>query len=104
MEKINTTKETWEPNIDKAIESGPITAFKTKKEAVEKSREFGWLGKVVHIQRRFEKIWIVGDIDFQPSKELDLIFDQLRVPLLRYEKSQMGVDVQPVIKFRKLRN
>lgn len=87
----------WYPDLDAAISTGDITSFPTKKAAAAAAKEFGWRD-VVKVARRFENVWIVGRVDFQPDDECGVVLDVLRVPLLVWVNREC-----PVVKFRKPR-
>jgi hypothetical protein len=100
MKDINIQE--WFPNIDLAIGERLIPSFPTKKVAIEAARKFGWRANVVRIIRRFEKVWVVGRVDFQPSYEGGLRFEVLRVSLLRWDDAPCGsYKMCPVATFRK---
>lgn len=90
----------WFPDLDSAISEKDILSFPTKKSALEAARSFGW-NKVMQIERRFENVWIVGRVSFQPDIEVDIEFTVALVPLLRWEQKNNGTKFCPVIKFRK---
>ena len=52
-----TTKE-----LEDLITQGKVTLFRTKKETTKAAKLIGWSGKCVKIERRFEDVWIVGEI------------------------------------------
>jgi len=87
----------WFPDLDAAISSGDIKSFPSKKAALEYAKEYKWI-RAVRVERRFENVWIIGLLDFQPDDENGILFDVLRVPMLRWIDG-----VQPVVKFRKPR-
>jgi hypothetical protein len=93
----------WFPKLDTAIGERAIHAFPNKKAAIEAATKFGWGSNVVRVGRRFERIWIVGRVDFQPEEVAGVTKDVLRVPMLRYETGQDGIERQPVVEFRKVR-
>jgi len=97
--KINT-KDSWFPSIDKAIESGCIRTFGTQRQAIEAATSVGWGKRAIKTERRFERVWIVGTIDFQPDETAGVVSDVLRVPLLKYVTGDDGVKYQPVITFK----
>lgn len=101
MQTINTTKEPWFPDIDRCISEGAIKSFGTQREAIEQAAKFGWGRKIIKVERRFERIYIVGVIDFQPDNENGIEFTSLRIPLLKYVTGEDGIKFQPVVKFRK---
>jgi len=89
------TRKEWFPAIADILNEVP--AFGSKKEAMQKAREYGWRN-VVKIEGRFGLAYIVGGQDLQSDFQCDIAFDVIRVPLLRYENG-----VQPVIKTRMAR-
>ena len=100
MVVIDTTKKEWFPDLDSAIEYREIPSFLTSKMARETAMKYGWGNKIIKLERRFERIYIVGVIDFQPEIENDIQFEVMRVPMLKYE-TKNGIQYQPVVKFRK---
>lgn len=91
----------WFPNLDNAISSGDIKCFGTQRQAAETASQFGWERHIVKVQRRFERVYIIATLDFQPDKEGDIEFQSLRVPALKYVTGNDGIKYQPVIKFRR---
>lgn len=89
-------------DLELGICSGFVKTFPTKSKALGEASAFGWSGKVVRVARRFETVWIVGRIDFQPETAGSLEWDVLRIPALYYE-DKGGVKTQPVLKCRRLR-
>ena len=85
-------------NLETGIDSGFVRTFPNRAAALSVASEFGWAGRVVRIARRFEVVWIVGAMDFQPDTAGTLEWDVLRVPALHYENGE-----QPVLKCRRLR-
>lgn len=90
------TRKEWFPAIADILNEVP--AFGSKKEALQKARQFGWRN-VVKIEGRFGVAFIVGGQDLQSDFQCDIAFDVIRVPLLRYVNG-----VQPVIKTRMARS
>jgi len=85
------------PDLGKFMEKEIIRRFCTKKEALATASQFGWAGKVLHIKRRFETIWVVGEVQFQPEYVLTGVsFYVAEFPLLKFVDG-----VQPVLKIRK---
>jgi len=99
----NIKPSEWFPNLDKAI-GDEIKVFPTKALANDAARPFGWTGRVIRISRKFEKVWAVGQIDFQPTIEGDVAIRVLRMPLLRWERRKDGVTHCPVVEFRQAYN
>lgn len=93
----------WFPNIDNAIADGVIPAFGTQEMAIEAASKYGWGRKILRVDRRFERIYIVGVLDFQPRDIAGVTVDTLRVPLLRWETGYDGIKYNPVVEFRKPR-
>lgn len=92
----------WWPNLESAIVEKDIPSFPTKSAAQAAAKAFGWEQyRVVRVIRRFEKIWIVATVDFQPSYEAGILFKTLRVSLLKWEKRPDGITHCPVVIFRK---
>ena len=91
----------WSPDLRSAIETGGVRTFGTQKQAIEASVIFGWGRRVFKVERRFERVWMVGVLDFQPEIQGDLQIQTLRVPLLRYDTGADGVKYQPVVTFRR---
>ena len=90
------TRKEWFPAIADILNEVP--AFGSKKEALQKAREFGWCN-VIKIESRFGVAFIVGGQDLQSDFMCDIAYDVIRVPLLRFENG-----VQPVIKTRMARS
>jgi len=99
MNKINDRE--WFPSLGNAIETGEIRAVGTKREALETAAQFGWGRRVLMVERRFERVYVVGTVDFQPQREGDLEFQTIRMPLLRWERGEDGIKYQPVVTLRK---
>lgn len=91
----------WFPDLDRCICAGAVRVFRTKNEAQAAAREFCWTGKVQRLVRRFEVVWIVGAVNFQPSYAAGVKQDVLRVPLLCWDKNEFGTKFQPVAEFRR---
>ena len=89
------TRKEWFPAIADILNEVP--AFGSKKEALQKAREYGW-ANVVKIEGRFGVAFIVGGQDLHGDFQFDIAYDVIRVPLLRFENG-----VQPVIKTRMAR-
>jgi hypothetical protein len=98
MKKIKS--KGWFPDLDKAISSGDIKAFGSSTQAQEAAIKYGWGKNVIKVERRFEYVYIVGTLDFQPDVEFGVETQPLRVPLLRYDKGEDGIKFQPVVKFK----
>lgn len=88
----------WFPCLEKAIASGELPSFPTKRAAEAAGKVYGWK-TALKVSRRFETIWLVGKEDFQPDYELDIEFRVLRLPLLRWD-TVSGVKQCPVLKVR----
>lgn len=99
MDSINGND--WFPNLAAAIDSGDVKTFPTKDTALDAAMRYGWGKHVVRVEKRFERVWIVGTVDFQPDTEKDIEFQSLRIPLLRYDTGNDGIKYQPVVKFRR---
>lgn len=84
------------------IQEGVIPSFRTKAEALKAGRHFGWK-TAVRVEKRFETVWVVGKCDFQPESLYDLVWDVIRLPLLRWERNEFGIEFCPVVKIRRLR-
>jgi hypothetical protein len=95
--------EEWFPNLEKSITDGVIPAFGTQKTAIEAAVKYGWGRKILRVDRRFERIYIVGVLDFQPRDIAGITVDTLRVPLLRWETGHDGIKYNPVVEFNKPR-
>lgn len=89
------------PGLEKPIVACELRAFRTKLEAMDAGKAFGWNG-AIRIHRRFEKVWLCGTLDVQPDTEGDLTFYVVRAPTLRWD-TRNGVTRLPVVKFRQLR-
>lgn len=101
MTRIDTTTEEWFPNLNSVIEQRGIPAFPTAKAAQEVAKKFGWSSKVIRCDRRFERCYIVGAIDFQPDTIAGVTVDILRVPMLKWTPKQAK---QAIVCFHKNRN
>jgi len=90
-------------NLEKAlfypIADGLVKTFRTKGEALKAGTEYGWKS-ALKINRRFEKVWVVAQKDFQPNYILDIRYDNYRVPLLRWDKGEDGIERCPVVQFQ----
>jgi len=85
-------------DLEAGIAAGFVKTFPDKKSALLRASEFGWGGRALRISRRFETVWIVGEISFQPDEVGPLVWDVLHIPALRYDGAK-----QPVLKCRRLR-
>lgn len=103
MNKIDA-RDNWFPSVDRAIASGDIRAFGTRRQAEEAAQLYGWGNRVIRCERRCENVWLVGVVDFQPEEVAGITKDVFRVPLLRYNEGEGGVKYQPVVKFYLPRN
>lgn len=83
--------------VDEIASSVPT--FSTKREAIKAGSEYGW-SSAICIERRFERIWIVGKQDFQNDYVGKLKFESFRLPILRWEKVD-GVERCPVLSVRR---
>lgn len=61
-----------------------VPGFRTRAEALAEGSLFGWR-TAIRLQRRFEQIWVVGKMDFQPDTVDGAVCDVFRLPLLRWE-------------------
>ena len=86
-------------DIDRAVASGDLPAFPTKADAVKAARNFGW-SSVARLNRRMERVWIVGVLDFQRDNERGIDFHTFRAPLLKWTR-ESGADRCSVVKFRR---
>jgi len=59
--------------------------FPTKKQALEKAKDFGW-STAIKIVRRFETVYVVGKKDFETSTDWIGDYEIWRFPLLRWEE------------------
>lgn len=98
--KAMLTPTDW-PGLEEAIMAGEVPTFATKKAAVDAGAEFSFR-HALRLERRFERVWLCAKLDLQPDLEGSLVFDVLRVPLLKWETNQ-GVKHGLVAKFRRLR-
>jgi len=76
-----------------------VPTFRTKKEAISTGSKFGWASAFC-IERRFEKVWVVGAKDFQNDYVGKVAFEVFRLPLLKWEKVD-GVTRCPVLSIRR---
>ncbi|EHL80588.1 hypothetical protein FOC46_23210 [Citrobacter portucalensis] len=83
--------------VDEIASSVPT--FSTKREAIKAGSEYGW-SSAICIERRFERIWIVGKQDFQNDYVGKLKFESFRIPVLRWEKVGGG-ERCPVLSVRR---
>lgn len=96
-------KSTEFADLEVGISSGFVRTFRTKAAALKEAGEFGWGGRAIRVSRRFEVVWIVGELDVQPDEVGNLLWDVLRVPELKYRKADDGVMRQAVLRCRKFR-
>lgn len=89
----------WFPSIEEAISSGAIRTFGTAEHAREEAHKWGWGRSIIRVNRRFERIYIIGVVDFQGSLVCGIPHQTMRIPLLRYETNDSGVEYQPVVVF-----
>jgi len=98
MISVINTKE-WFPNLDNCISDGTIQSFRTQKIAIEEAKKFGWGKNIIRIDRRFERIYIIGTIDHCSEVKAGIDHQVLRVPMLKYDTDTNGTKYQPVVKF-----
>jgi hypothetical protein len=89
----------WSPNIETAI-AGGVRTYATKTRALSAGKAFGWRS-AVRIQRRFERVWVVGAVDFQPTTHQGESVECLRIPLLRWDRDERGIEFCPVLVLRR---
>ncbi|EBZ0941213.1 hypothetical protein D7O10_10295 [Salmonella enterica subsp. enterica serovar Braenderup] len=85
--------------VDEICSSVPT--FATKQAAIKAGSMFGWRS-AVRIERRFEKVWVVGKKCFQSDHSAGINFEAYRFPLLRWEK-EGGVTKCPVLSVRRFK-
>ncbi|MFH3258873.1 hypothetical protein [Klebsiella pneumoniae] len=85
--------------IDEIVSA--IPTFPTKQAAICAGREFGWRS-AVQIERRFEKVWVVGKQCFQDDNVAGLRFDSWRFPLLKWV-NENGTTICPVLTVRRFK-
>jgi hypothetical protein len=88
--------------LDTYLNNGLIKTFYTKKEVQEYAKSIGWDHyHVVKIERRFEKVWIVGQNHIQKDNIVGLEFDTFRCPTGNYENKN-GCQHMIVLEVKKL--
>ena len=92
-----TYTENYQPTLTQSLSI--IKQFRTKKEALSEGKKYGW-SSALHIEKRFETVWIVGSKDFQNENEGDLSFEVYRLPLLQWT-IENGIKINKVLKMRK---
>ena len=85
--------------VDEICSSVPT--FATKQAALNAGSLFGWRS-AVHIERRFEKVWVVGKQCFQGDHVGGLNFDSWRFPLLKWVQEN-GTTKCPVLSVRRFK-
>lgn len=85
--------------VDEICSSVPT--FTTKQAALDAGSLFDW-GSAVRIERRFEKVWVVGKRCFQDDHVAGLNFDSWRFPLLKWVQEN-GVTKCPVLTVRRFK-
>ena len=78
-----------------------VPTFPTKQAAIQAGSKFGWR-TAVRIERRFEKVWVVGKKCFQGDRSANLNFDAYRFPLLKWVE-ECGVTECPVLSVRRFK-
>ena len=103
MRATTISDKDWFPSLSSVVENGIIRRFLTQKMAIEASHKYGWGNRIIRVERRFERVWLVGAIDFQPEEIAGVTTDVLRLPLLHYETGEDGIQYQPVLALRRIR-
>ncbi|HEM8613679.1 TPA: hypothetical protein U2Q68_003493 [Citrobacter amalonaticus] len=85
--------------VDEICSSVPT--FATKQAALKAGSMFGWRS-AVRIERRFEKVWVVGKQCFQSDHSAGINFESYRFPLLRWD-CECGVKKCPVLSVRRFK-
>ncbi|EFE3481730.1 hypothetical protein CIZ81_001542 [Escherichia coli] len=78
-----------------------VPTFATKQAALKAGSMFGWRS-AVRIERRFEKVWVVGKRCFQSDHSAGVKFEAYRFPLLRWEK-EGGITKCPILSVRRFK-
>lgn len=78
-----------------------VPTFPTKQAAIQAGSKFGWR-TAIRIERRFEKVWVVGKKCFQDDHVADLNFDTYRFPLLKWV-NENGTTKCPVLSVRRFK-
>lgn len=79
-----------------------IPIFPTKGAALNAGKSFGWREAII-LQSPFERVWVVGKKDFQPDEIAGITRDCFRLPMLRWELGQDGIERCPVLKVYRVR-
>ena len=82
--------------LDHPIRDGIVRTFRTRKDAETAGKAYGWRC-AIRLDRRFEKIWVVGKKDFQPTYIIGIAHDQYHFPLLRWEKDSSKIEYCPIL-------
>lgn len=85
--------------VDEIVSLLPV--FPTKNAAIKEGAKFGWRTAIC-IERRFEKVWVVGKKCFQEDHSAGLNFDSYRFPLLEW-RQENGATKCPVLSVRRFK-
>lgn len=79
-----------------AIKSA-VPTFPTKSAALEAGAAFGWR-EAVRLDSRWERVWVVGAKDAHTDEVAGVSRDVFRLPMLRWERGDDGIQRCPVLK------
>ena len=71
-------------DLEAGIAAGFVKTFPNKQAALLAASEFGWSGRALRISRRFESVWIVGQISVQPDELGPLVWEVLHIAALNW--------------------
>lgn len=79
-----------------------LPKFATKAQAIVAGKKYGW-STAIRLDDRFERLWVVGNVSFQPTYVAGIENIQYNFPLLRWDKKNC-VEFCPVIKAHRIKN
>lgn len=85
--------------VEYAIKEGLIKTYRTKKDAQDAARPFGWVGSVFRHQRRFERIWLIGKIYTHTEYVDKELVKMCRFPSLTWDRHPSNIEYQPCYDF-----
>ena len=83
--------------LNELIANQIVRTFTLKRDAVNAGKLFGWKD-TIRIDRRFERVYIVGKQQFRSISDCHCVFDVIDLPLLEWDGHQ-----QKMVRVRKVR-
>lgn len=85
--------------VEYLIKEGLIKTYRTKRDAQDAAKPFGWGKSVFRHQRRFEKVWLIGMGYIHTEYVGGELVKMYRFPSLTWAKRPSGITYQPCYDF-----